>query len=205
MEKQKLVLNAVMNGITAYLGRFNITNAYVVNGFIDLDLSVKNYLMSVTNTEKMHSSLKMVMFDKDINITISSLSPVDKKKIQLAYVLCKREKYIILDYFEKGLNSKEINYFKKLFKKIKEYQISVIVHTNDVNFIISIVDKICLVKNDNVVKILPKYDLYNNEIYDYVDMPTIIEFINYCKSIGINIDNYLDNKEIIKAIFRMVS
>ena len=140
MEKQKLELNAVINGVTGYLGNFNISGAYVINGFIDIELSVKSYLMSITNEEKIKSSLKMVMFDKDINSIISKLSPVDKKKVQLAYALCKREKYIYFEYFEKGLTNKEKNYFKKLLQKIKEYQISIIVHTNDINFLVHAVD-----------------------------------------------------------------
>lgn len=205
MEKQKLELNAVINGVTGYLGNFNISGSYVINGFIDIELSVKNYLMSITNEEKIKSSLKMVMFDKDINSIISKLSPVDKKKVQLAYALCKREKYIYFEYFEKGLTNKEKNYFKKLFQKIKEYQISIIVHTNDINFLVNAVDKICLVKNDAVVTLLSKNDWYNDELYKYVSEPAIVEFIKYCKKVGVNIDNYLDNKEIIKAIFRLVS
>lgn len=205
MEKQKLELNACVNGVTAYLGKFNITGSYVVNGFIDLELSVKNYLMSVTSEDKINSSLKMVMFDKDINNSIKTLSNVDKKKVQLAYALCKKEKYIFLEYFDKGLTTKEKNYFKKLFQKIKEYQISIIVHTNDINFLVDAVDKICLVKDDSVVAILSKNDWYNDNLYEYVNEPEIVKFIKYCQSLNINIEDYVDNKEVIKAIFRMVS
>lgn len=205
MEKQQLVLNAVINGVTAYLGDFNITGSYVVNGFIDIGLSVKSYLMSVTSEDKVISALKMVRFNDDINNLISSLSNVDKKKVQLAYVLCKKEKYIYLEYFEKGLTTKEKNYFKKLIQKIKEYQISSIIHTNDINFLVDAVDKICLVKDNTVVKILSNNDWYNDSLYEFVKKPEIVKFIKYCQNKNINIENYMDNKEVIKAIFRMVS
>lgn len=205
MEKQQLNLNALENGVTAYLGNFNITGSLVVNGFIDLELSVKDYLMSVTSEDKIFSSLKMVMFDKDVNSLIISLSSIDKKKVQLAYALCKKEKYIYLEYFEKGLTTKEKNYFKKLIQKIKEYQISIIIHTNDINFLVDTVDKICLIENDTVVKILAKNDWYTNALYEAVSEPEIVKFVKYCQSKNINIENYLDSKEIIKAIFRMVS
>ena len=205
MEKQKLELNAIPGGITAYLGKFNITGSYIVNGFIELELSVKNYLMSVTNEEKLNASLKMVMFDKDINSSIKELSNVDKKKVQLAYALCKKEKYIFLEYFDKGLTTKEKNYFKKLFKKIKEYQMSIMIHTNDINFLVDSVDRVCLVKDDSIVFILSRNDWYNDNLYEYIDEPEIVRFIKYCQSLNINIENYVDNKEVIKAIFRMVS
>lgn len=205
MEKQKLELNAIPSGITAYLGKFNITGSYIVNGFIELELSVKNYLMSVTNEEKLNASLKMVMFDKDINSSIKELSNVDKKKVQLAYALCKKEKYIFLDYFDKGLTTKEKSYFKKLFKKVKEYQMSIVIHTNDINFLVESVDRVCLVKDDNIVSILSRNDWYNDNLYEYIDAPEIVGFIKYCQSLNINIENYVDNKEVIKAIFRMVS
>lgn len=205
MEKQKLELNACINGVTAYLGNFNITGSYVINGFIDLELSVKNYLMSVTSEDKINSALKMVMFDKDINNLINTLSNVDKKKVELAYALCKKEKYIFLEYFDKGLTLKEKNYFKKLFQKIKEYQISIIVHTNDITFLVDAVDKICLVKDETVVNILSKNDWYNDNLYEYVSEPEIVKFIKYCQGLNINIEKYIDNKEVIKAIFRMVS
>ena len=52
----------------------------------------------------------MVMFERDKYSKINNLSPVDKKKVQLAYALCKKEKYIFLEYFEKGLTNKEKNY-----------------------------------------------------------------------------------------------
>ena len=205
MEKQKLALNALSNGVTAFIGNFSIDGSYVINGCIDLELSVNEYLMSVTNEDKVSSSLKMVMFENDKYSKIRNLSPVDKKKVQLAYALCKKEKYIFLEYFEKGLTTKEKDYFKKLFQKLKEYHITIIIHTNDINFFIGAVDKICLVKDNNVVTILSKNNWYNKEIYDYVSEPVIVEFINYCKRKGINIDNYMDNKEVIKAIFRLVS
>lgn len=205
MEKQELSIYSVNNGVTGFVGNFKINGSYVVNGFINLDLSVKDYLMSVSSEEKMNASLRMVQFDGNIDELINEFGPMDRKKIELAYALCKKDKYIYLDYFEKGLNYKEKMFFKKLINKLKEYQISTIVHTNDINFLVDVVDKICIVENNKVIKELHKNDWYNDLLYNYVDRPEIISFIKYCQDNGIAIENYLDNKEVIKAIFRLVS
>lgn len=204
MERDKIIMNTLPNGITAFIGDFKLDFSYVVNGFIDLDLSVKEYLMSVTSEDKIQSSLKMVLFDKDVNSIIKNLSYKDKKKVQLAYALCNKENYLFLEYFDKGLTLKEKNYFKKLLKKIKEYQISIIIHTNDMVFLFDLADKISLVQNENIIE-MPKVDFYNDELYKFIDEPEIVDFINYCRKNNIDLDSYIDNKELIKAIFRMVS
>ena len=202
MEKQRLEDN--VNGITAYLGNFNISGSNTINGFMDLEISVKEYLMSVASEDKIASSLKMVLFDKNINNSIHKLSYKDKKKIQLAYALCKKEKTLVFEYFDKGLTLKEKNYFKKLIKRFKEYQFNIIIHTNDVVFLFDLVDHIYIVKNDNIIP-LSIVDFYSENLYEYVECPRIVEFVIFCKNNNINLDNYTDNKELIKAIFRMVS
>ena len=82
---------------------------------------------------------------------------------------------------------------------------SIVIHTNDINFLVESVDRVCLVKDDNIVSILSRNDWYNDNLYEYIDVPEIVRFIKYCQSLNINIENYVDNKEVIKAIFRMVS
>lgn len=205
MEKEKMKLNAFKNGITGFLGDFKIEGRNIVNGFLNNNLTVKEYLLTISDEKKIVSSLKMVMYSENINLSIKELSLVNRKKIQLAYSLLKKDKVIFLDNFEKGMNNKEKIYFKKLFKKLKTYEITLIVCTNDLSFMIDNVDRVCLVKNDIVMKILEKNNWYNDELSKYTSIPKIIQFVKYCNKFGILLDNYTDCKELMKAIFRVMS
>ena len=106
MQKSRLTDKAIKNTTNAFLGNYKVNSKTVVNGFINLKMSTLEYLMSVSSEKKALSALKMVLFNESPKKYIEDLDFVNKKKLQLAYLLCKRESVIILDYFEKGLSYK---------------------------------------------------------------------------------------------------
>lgn len=202
MQKSRLTDKAIKNTTNAFLGNYKVNSKIVVNGFINLKMSTLEYLMSVSSEKKALSALKMVLFNENPKKYIEDLDFVNKKKLQLAYLLCKRESVIILDYFEKGLSYKERNYFKKLFKRLNEYNITIIINTNNLEFLFDCCNNIFILQDDDFV--LVEKDWYNEELYSVISTPAIVSFVNMFNKKKKYVDNYCDIKELLKAIFRVM-
>lgn len=88
------------------------------------------------NSPKSLASLKMVFLDESyLTKNSEDLSESEIKRIMLARALIENKDYIILDYFEKGLNYKEKENFKRLFRKLsQEYHKTILILTNDITF-----------------------------------------------------------------------
>lgn len=203
MEAKQLITYAKSNSITLYAGDFYLSGDSIVNGLHTLEISINEYLKSVAKSSKIKDALKMVLYSGDENLIINELSIVDRKKIELAYYLCRKDKYIVLEYFEKGLTYKEKIYFQKLFRKICQYNISILLKSNDTAFLCNIVDKICVIRNEKVIQVDNNIDWFDENLYEFMDKSEIIKFITYCQSLSINLDKYLDLNELIKAIYRV--
>lgn len=167
----------------------------------------KIYRLNYKNIEKrIKDALKMVNLDITyISEDFDSLSSNEKKLLSLAIALIINSKIIILDYFEKGLSYNQINYMKKLLLKInKMYNKSIIIISNDLDNYINIVRDIVIFNMGDIVFKGTKDDLYNNELYKYIDTPHIINFIKYLEKKDHKFDHYIDIKELLKAIYRDV-
>ena len=152
--------------------------------------------------KKITDSLKMVNLEENIqNKTFKELSSRDKNKIILASQL--QNDIIILYDFTKGMLKKDLEYFKKLFKRIANYGKKIILVTKDANLFLGCVDKIYLIEDDKVV--YQTDDCFDLAIYNNIDMPLMVEFIQDCYDLGIHLDAYTDINELIKAIYRIKS
>ena len=88
-------------------------------GVISNDFSESNYSGKVKNIvlKKASDALKMVGLDGSyLELDYEDLSLRNKSKVILASKL--QDKEILLVNFSKGLTNKDIEFFKKLFKKI---------------------------------------------------------------------------------------
>ena len=180
--KFKTVCDEMMNLKEIYHLKYN-----------DIDVKIKNALLMVGLNETY------------CNRNITTLSTSELKKVSLACVLFYNPQIIIVDYFEKGLNFKDIEYFKKLFKKLKsKYEKNIIICSDNISNYLDVLDEYVIFNNGDIVLSGNKMNLYNNEIYKYIEEPHIITFINLAREYGIKLDNYLDIKELIKAIYRDV-
>ena len=47
-------------------------------------------------------------------------------------------------------------------------------------------------------------DIYDENLYKYVSIPPIIEFVKCIQNKGIKMDNYTDTYELLKAIYRSI-
>lgn len=144
---------------------------------------------------KTADSLKICMLD---NLDLNHLSTKNFSKLQLAHNL---EKDVIVLYdFSKGLNKKELHYFSLLFKRItNNYHKKIILVSRDVDFLASFCDA-WAVYGQKVLYYTQ--DIFDDALYEYIDMPHIVKFIKYANNNGAALQETVDLNELIKDIYR---
>ena len=152
--------------------------------------------------KKSSDALKMVGLDDTyLDKDISELSLRDKNKIILASKL--QDKEIMLINFSRGLTNKDIEFFKKLFKKIINYGRKIVLVDRNSNMFINCVDKIYVINNKKIV--LEVNDIYDKGLEKYIEVPKIVEFTNKTLDYGVNINHYNELDDLLKAIYRIKS
>ena len=149
------------------------------------------------------ASLKMVglddtYLDKKINeLTISELW-----KIELLTKL--DNEIIVVGNMYDSLIYKDREYMKKLFIKLSNnYRKKIVIIDNNVDSFINLVKKVVVIRDKNIV--YETTDFYDLELYKYVNISKIVDFIIYVNSNGINLNKTLEIYELIKDIYREVS
>lgn len=162
-------------------------------GFIGKDLN-----------KRIIDSLKLAGLNESyLNRNPNELSFVEQKKVKFACIMSYNPEVLILNDFEKGLSFKERDYFRKLFVKLKgKYKKTIILLNRKVDFLFDLVDYIYVIHNGKVVLDGGQEIFYDNKLYNYVDIPKIVEFTNYVNGVGFNINKYTDFKELIKELYR---
>lgn len=152
--------------------------------------------------KKSSDALKMVGLDDTyLDKDISELSLRDKNKIILASKL--QDKEIMLINFSRGLTNKDIEFFKKLFKKIISYGRKIVLVDRNSNMFINCVDKMYVINNKKIV--LEVSDIYDKDLEKYIEVPKIVEFTNKTLDYGVNINHYNELDDLLKAIYRIKS
>ena len=156
--------------------------------------------------KKINDALIICNVNVDIlNKKFNELSNSELKMCALVKALFLNSKVIILDYFEKCLDYKTINYIKKLLSKLnKMYNKNIIIFSNDIDCYLNIIKDILIVSDGKIKFEGTSKDFYNDKIYKFIDTPIIIDFIKYLDSKGHKFDEYIDIKELLKAIYRDV-
>jgi len=202
MEVANLTENLKVGNIYGLIGNVNLTtnnkNIGIVS-YYKFSGTVKKFL----NSKKDEMALQMVMLDSDIiGKNVSDLSVAEIKKAILAKILIENKPYIVLDFFEKELTHQEKEAFKRLFKKlIKDYQKTIIIHTNDITFIWDIASSIIAIDSDNKPNIIEKSDYF--KVIDLLDEPPIISFTNLIKEKKVKIANHQNVLDLLKEIYRL--
>ena len=117
--------------------------------------------------KKVIEALKMVNLTEDYLLKKSNdLSDSEYNKLLFVRDLLNKNQTIVLEYFERGLCSKEREYFKRLFRKLsREYSINFNVITNDLTFCIGLVDEFDLYEQGKFSRTFSKSDIYDEELY----------------------------------------
>ncbi len=170
----------------------------VSNDYIEDELKgmVKDIVL-----KKSSDALKMVGLDDSyLDKDFMDLSDRDKNKIILASKLQNKE--IKLINFSKGLTNKDIEFFKKLFKKIVSYGRKIVLVDKNSNMFMNCVDNLYVINKEII---LETDDLYNEELKKYIDVPSIVEFTHKSLENGIKLNHYNDLDDLLKAIYRIKS
>ena len=152
------------------------------------------------------NSLKMVGLSNDyIDKYINELSSSELYLIKLASILITNPKIIILDNPNVYLDLNYLNNFLKIIRTIKRrYNKTIIIFSNDSNFIYSIADYLFIIDKYKIINQGNKYEIFNNEAFlkhSKIKTPDIIEFeklVNKNKNINIGLRDNIN--DLIKDI-----
>lgn len=154
--------------------------------------------------KKIIEALSMVNLNEDYLLKkTNDLSDSEYNKLLFVKDLLNKNKNITLEFFERGLCSKERTYFKRLLKKLaKEYTINFNIITNDLTFCIGLVDEFAIYEDNNLVKTFDKSEIYDEELYDYFDRNQLFYFVTKSRNYGHLYKDYYDIKDVLKAVYR---
>ena len=162
-----------------------------------------NHNMKVKRIVKKLEYLDLLELNKDIlKMRIKDLSYSEYKMVLLMKVCSLEPDVVILNNFDLGFNYKVRSKIVKFIKTINATNnTSFVILSNDILFINKCAKHLVIAKN----KII-KYqgDIISAIKQDLVDKPQIIKFIDLANEKNAKIDYTLDNKELLKAIYRSV-
>jgi ABC-type dipeptide/oligopeptide/nickel transport system ATPase subunit len=155
------------------------------------------------NVKDINKALKIVSLDESFldkvesDLTLSQLWKVE--------LLSKLEKStIVVGSLSNNLNYKDQEFFKKLLLKLnKDYNKKIVVIDNNIDSFINLVDRIYITKKMDII--YSTNNFFDDELYKYVNMPKIVEFIKYVNKDEKRLENNTDIYELIKDIYRVVS
>lgn len=149
----------------------------------EIQFSLKKFEFKLEKLEE-HTlkSLKIVGLDASfLNLNPFSLSAGEKEKLAIAISLALNPKILILDEPTTYLDDKSIGELIKLLNTLKEkYNKTIIVITNDIDFVSQISDNIVMLKKGKINLDITRDKLLNNidKIKKSgIDLPKIFEFI----------------------------
>ncbi len=200
MELANILENKEQGKIYGLMGNITLTTNNNNFSLIE-DFKFTGTIKEFLNNPKDIAALKMVMLNENyLNKTVTDLSEIETRKVILAKALIDNKKYVALDYFEKGLSNKEKDNFKRLFKKLtRDYHKTIIIFTNDLSFIWDNADYIIHIAE--TIKTYSKEEYYH--LLDLVDNPEISEFISLMRSLNLEIEEYKNVLDLLKAIYRL--
>lgn len=176
---------------------------------IAFGLKKYNYKLEVLD-KRIEDALSMVGLPKKVlDKSPFSLSSGEKELLALGVTLSLNPKVIILDDPTVYLDNKNKMRLSKLLKKLKNnYHKTIILFTDDLDFVFDVSDNFLLLKKGKVVSSGNKKDLLNSgsKIKNAgIEVPKIIDFINNVKKKkNVDLELTFDIKELMKDIYRNV-
>lgn len=159
---------------------------------IGYKFKIENYILDLFSELEISYSL--------FKRKIKDLSKGQFKLILLVYILLNKKNIVFLDYFDKGLSYK---YKKRIVNYLKtKYCGNLVVISNDLVFLNSIVKYLKVFVEGKLV-----FDDEINKIYKSkvkLEYPEIIKFIRLANKNKAKLNYTVDNKELLKDIYRSV-
>ena len=159
----------------------------LLNGF---KLKIDNNILNIFSELEISYSL--------LKRKIKTLSKGQFKLILLAYIMLNRKNVVILDYFDKGLTYK---YKKRVINFLKsKYSGSLVVISNDLVFLNSLCSELIVFNKGKIVFNDEINKIYKSNIK--IEYPEIINFIKLANKNNAKLSYTVDNKELLKDIYR---
>ncbi len=138
-----------------------------------------------------------------------SLSSSELRKFSLACALSYNPKVLLLDEPFIGLDSRDRKQLISLLTTIKSrYQKTIIIASNDINYLYKIVDDIVVLGNGKIVLSGSKKDVFQKEeiLKDLkIELPDIRKFENYVlKEKNIHLKQMVEINDLVKEILRNI-
>lgn len=172
------------------------------------NIAVKKYILQETSCldKRMVNSLKLVHLEEEVlNKKMNVLSTSEKVKIELAILLIENVDCIVFNQFDYYFMEKELLFFKKLFKKlVKKYQKTFVFLNSNLSFLFDFADRVVMKKSKKEYMVIDNPTFYEEELYEVIKKPPIVDFVTYLNNNDKKILPYTDLKELLKAIFREV-
>lgn len=171
-------------------------------------LILSNYGLSKLE-KRITDVLVMVNLKVELNRKINTLSFSEKKKLLLAVALIHNPDILVLDDPTSGLDQKNKNNLIKLLRLLKNrYQKTIIIASNDIDFVHKCSDYIFILDNKKIVSEGKKYDILTSKknLKKYgLDTPSTIKFSNIVlEKKNIKIGYRDDINDLLKDIYRFV-
>ena len=180
--------------------------SYVLDNRKKYEKKVRDYFQETIfdfSESKFQDACKMVLLDPNVlEKSGISLSRTEYKRLQFVEALLNRSETILFQNFELGFYGKDRSYYHKLYLKLTKYGKCILCFTNDITFLFGMVSKFILFRENDYVLL---DDFYQEEIYQYLEMPPIIAFIKKLNQNHIKLEPYIETKEVLKAIYRSVN
>jgi len=179
-----------------YLGEFYgiaYDDEWTVKRFLNgHKIKVNESIFDILKTLGLNNNI----LDKKIKI----LSTNEFKLVLLADLLIKNPDVYIFDYFEVGLSFKNKKMFVNLLRTLKHEGKTIIVITNNLEFLYEISDTIIVIDDRKLIYNGGKNDLFVSKKVNIY--PPIIDFVRKANKKGANLLYTTDRKELIKDIYR---
>lgn len=173
----------------------------------EIEFGLKKYEYKLDNLEyRIKQSLKIVGLPLEyLDNNPFALSSGEKEKLAIAISLSLNPKIIVLDEPTTYLDDKSKNELIFLLKKLKEkYNKTIIIISNDIDFIMKLADNIILLKKgkiilkDNISKLFDNMELLKK---NNMESAKILEFINTAEKYkNIKLNKTLDIDELVSEI-----
>lgn len=218
--KGQLLINdekVTKENIHEYKNKISIIKNELENiHFITTVKELMNYKIRLCNLKikdcdkKIKDSLKIVGLDEEyLERKLVTLSASEKKLIQYALSLISNPELIIIEEPFKFLDNKNEKKISMLLQRLKEqFNINIILVSDDSNILYKYTDNIIFTKNGKIV-LQGKTDVIYQRV-DFLkrnkfDVPEIIEFTYLAKKKkAVKIDYHKDIRDIIKDIYKHV-
>ncbi|MDR1850801.1 MAG: ABC transporter ATP-binding protein [Mycoplasmataceae bacterium] len=131
---------------------------------------IKSYNIKIAEQE-LEKMVKMFKVESFYNHKASSLSGGQSQRLNILLSLLHKPKLVILDELSTGLDIVVRNEFKKMIKQYaKEQGITIVLISHDANEIMTLADRIIILKKGEIYKdVLVKQFKNANEIEDFIE------------------------------------